>query len=294
MSRKSTFGLLGVPWDFTASLGWPGSRYAPAAIREAFKWIAMRYSEDGFYWIDEQQGIAVDNATFLVDRGDVEVLASDLSESFRRIAIAAGTCWIDGQTLIALGGDDGITYPIVKGLHDASDGTWGVIHLDAHMDLLDRSPFQGAYSHSSHLRRITELSRVDSASIVQIGGRNFNFLESREYALSRGITQITAAQYWDCGTQAIVSKTVEAVHSEHTHLAIDVDVLDPAFAPGVGAFEPGGLTSRQLLDFIAGIAQHVDSLSIAEVNPLVDFRSLTSSVAANIVGHFIASRLGAL
>src|ERR1035437_9203661 len=202
------FGLLGIPWDFTASLGWPGSRYAPAAIRDAFKWIAMRFTGDGFYWIDREQELAVPDTNFLVDRGDVAVLASDLDESFRRIAAATASCWNDSQTLIAMGGDDGVTFPVVKGLHDEAGGSWGLIHLDAHLDLMDRSDFQGSFSHSSPIRRITELARVDAQAVVQVGGRNFNFTESHQYAETSGIVQIPAASFWRLGTEAVTERVL--------------------------------------------------------------------------------------
>ncbi|HVA38963.1 MAG TPA: arginase family protein [Candidatus Dormibacteraeota bacterium] len=285
------FAYLGVPWDYTSSLGWPGSRYAPDAVREAFKWINMRLQAEAVYWLDREEVIAT-HGGLVTDRGNVELVADDLGESFRRIERAIAACLAEGFIPMAVGGDDAVTYPIVKGLHDSTQGSWGMVHLDAHLDLMDSSPYQGRFSHSSGVRRATELPRFRSDALVQVGCRNFNFPSSKRYVEERGIKHLSAAEYDRIGTEAAVARVLEqAGRPDHLHLAVDIDVLDPAFAPGAGAFEPGGLTARQLLDFVAAIAPSVDSISIAEVNPLTDFRTMTSSVAANVLAHFAVGKL---
>lgn len=286
------FGLIGVPWDFTSSLGWPGSRYAPDAVRAAFRWINMRLETGEVYWLDREQLVKVPEEGLVEDLGDVQVLADDREASFRRIEEKVAGCISGGRIPLVVGGDDAVTYPAVKALHDATDGSWGLIHLDAHLDLMDRSDYQGAHSHSSGIRRVTELSRFATRSMIQVGVRNFNFAASHEYVTRTGITHLSAAEYWRIGTDEAVQRSLAcAASADHIHLAVDIDVLDPAFAPGAGAFEPGGLMPRQLFDFVAAVAPRVDSLSLVEVNPLTDFRTQTAAVAANVLAHFVVGRL---
>lgn len=288
------FGFLGIPWDVTSSLGWPGSRYAPEEVRRAFRWLEMRLASGAVYWLDREQVVGMPDAGFVIDRGDVEVMADDREETFARISAAARACADEGQVLMAVGGDDAVTYPVVRGLHDRSTGTWGMLHLDAHLDLMDRSEYQGAHSHSSGIRRITELSRFRPEALVQIGVRNFNFAASHAYVQERGIQHIPASEFWRIGTEAAVERALGLVAGvDHVHLAIDVDVLEPGFAPGAGAFEPGGLMPRQLQDFVAAVAPRVDAVSLVEVNPLTDYRNMTSALGANILAQFVVSRLAA-
>lgn len=288
------FAYLGVPWDYTSSLGWPGSRYAPDTVREAFKWINMRLQSEAVYWLDREEVVATTGG-LVGDRGNVDLVAYDVNESFARIERAVGECLEDGFIPLVVGGDDAVTFPIVKGLHDRTSSTWGMIHFDAHLDLMDSSPYQGRLSHSSGVRRVTELPRFKGEALVQVGCRNFNFPASKKYVDERGIKHISAAEYDRIGTKAAVERIIELAGGvDHLHLAVDIDVLDPAFAPGAGAFEPGGLTSRQLLDVTAALAPYVESLSIAEVNPLTDFRTMTSSAAANVLAHFVVGKLDPL
>src|SRR5262249_46101810 len=163
-------------------------------------------------------------------------------------------------------------------------------HLDAHLDLLDESEAQGRYSHSSGVRRGLELPRVDGRRVIQVGTRNFNFAASKRFLDSIGGTELPAREFARLGPLRAAERALTSTNgAEKVALAIDVDVLDPAFAPGCGAFEPGGLSTRGLIDFVQVVAPRCSALAVTEVNPLVDFRHMTSSAAANVIFHFMVA-----
>ena len=278
--------FLGVPFDGAATLGWPGSRYAPDEIRRNLAWMRMRVEDGKIYWIDRDEVVAFDRES-LEDAGDVAVTPHDLMATLAatraRVAELAGA----GRVPIVVGGDDSILFPAVAGVHDAVAGSVGVVHFDAHLDLTDGNQAQGTHSQSSGMRRALELERVDPRRCVQIGTRNFNFPSSKRFIDSVGLTEIPAARVLRDGVPAAL-ETVMAVAggADHLFVSVDIDVLDPAHAPGVGWQEPGGLTTRQLLDFLVALAPRASGLALNEVNPMTDHRSQTSILAANLIFQF--------
>jgi len=278
--------FLGVPFDGAATLGWPGARYAPEEVRRNLAWMRMRVEDGKIYWIDRDEVVAFDPES-LEDAGDVAVTPHDLMATLAatraRVAELAGA----GRVPIVVGGDDSILFPAVAGVHDAVAGSVGVVHFDAHLDLTDGNQAQGTHSQSSGMRRALELERVDPRRCVQIGTRNFNFPSSKAFIDSVGLTEIPAARVLRDGVPAAL-ETVMAVTggADHLFVSVDIDVLDPAHAPGVGWQEPGGLTTRQLLDFLVALAPRASGLALNEVNPMTDHRSQTSILAANLIFQF--------
>jgi formiminoglutamase/agmatinase len=194
---------------------------------------------------------------------------------------------------LVVGGDDSILFPAVAGFHDAVTGSVAVVHFDAHLDLLDESPAQGRYSQSSGMRRALELPRVAARHSVQVGTRNFNFPSSKRFLDKVGLTELPARAVARHGTDWTLER-IEAVvaGADHLFLAVDLDVLDPAHAPGVGWHEPGGLTSRELLDLVVSLAPRAGGFALNEVNPLTDQRAQTSILAANVVFQFAVAAAG--
>ncbi len=286
------FSLLGIPWDFTALRGMPGSRYAPDAVREAFKKISSRLEQGQVFWLDRQRLVRLPGGVFFRDEGDLELFAHDVARSFREISSTVREIAQAGRVVIAMGGDDGTTFPIVRGLHDATNGTIGMIHLDAHLDLLDASEHQGRLSHSSGVRRATELSRFRPDRMIQVGVRNVNLPSSLAYVRERGIHLLPAREFCRIGAPAAAQRALEATAgADFVHLAIDIDVLDPGFAPGTDSVEAGGLSPRELFDFVADVASRAGAVSIVEVNPMTDHRNQTSSLAANLIAQFVLAKL---
>lgn len=188
-SRK--FDLWGVPYDGAANLGWPGTRYAPAKVRQALGWMAMRV-QDGEVYSNDTGRLHSHAEGVLRDRGDTDVVAHDLMATLEACAQAVAGSVRDGRLPLVIGGDDSLLYACVKGFHDAHDGTIGILHFDAHLDLLDENRNQGRYSQSSGMRRALELARVSARHSIQVGVRNFNYPSSRRFIDEVGLAQLPA------------------------------------------------------------------------------------------------------
>src|SRR4029077_10307485 len=178
--HSRSFDLWGVPFDGASTLGWPGSRYAPERVRKALGWLLMRAQDERIYSNDT--GLLHPFPTGLLrDRGDAAVVAHDLMASLEACAAAVASSVSDGRVPIVIGGDDSLLYACVKGFHDSHTGSVGILHFDAHLDLMDESRLQGRFSQSSGMRRALELPRVSAAHSIQVGVRNFNFPKSYEF-----------------------------------------------------------------------------------------------------------------
>jgi formiminoglutamase/agmatinase len=281
-----SFELVGVPFDGGATLGWPGSRYAPARIRAALDWMLMRVQDGQIFSLDTGELRAVGH-DLLRDGGDVAVVPHDLRRTLDIAAVAVSEVIGRGRVPIMLGGDDSLLYAAARGLHDAVDGSVALVHFDAHLDLMDENERQGRFSHSSGMRRALELARVRPGSCIQVGSRNFNFPSSIAFKREVGLEHISAVACLELGSSAVVSRVLECTASvAHRLLAFDIDAIDPAYAPGAGAHEPGGLTSRFALDAVRQLAPHCDAMVITEVNPMTDVRDTTSTLAAYLAFNF--------
>lgn len=245
--------LLGIPYD-AASSYLRGAALAPAKIREALRCDSTNtFSEAGY-----------DVASFLEDGGDLAEFSPDpmrAIEGFVSRALASGA-----RPLI-LGGDHSVTYPSVRALARRHKGLT-ILHFDAHPDLYDE--FQGSrFSHACPFARIMEegLAR----RLVQIGIRTAN-THQREQAARFGV-EIVEARQWD-GTLPALDSPV--------YVSFDMDVLDPAFAPGVSHHEPGGLSTRQALAAMHNLRATVVGADVVELNPTRDPLGITAMCAAKI------------
>jgi arginase family enzyme len=220
-------------------------------------------------------------------RGDADVVAHDLAASLEACASAVSGSISEGRVPIVIGGDDSLLYACVKGFHDSHQGSIAILHFDAHLDLMDGNRQQGRFSQSSGMRRALELPRVSAGHSIQVGVRNFNFPASREFIGRAGLAQLPAVEFHELGTRPAVDRILARLDgSDHVFWAFDIDVVDPAAAPGAGAHEPGGLTSRQALDCARLLASRCEGMSIVEVNPLLDLHDMTSTLAANLAFSF--------
>jgi agmatinase len=286
MASGTVIALVGAPYDGAATLGWPGARYAPDEVRRHLAWMRMRVQDGHIYWVDQDRVVPW-RPEQLIDAGDAAIVPHDLAATLA--AVRAKTAEVAGAGRIpaVIGGDDSILFPAVAGIHDAVTGSVGVVHLDAHLDLLDESPAQGRFSQSSGMRRALELSRVSARHSVQVGTRSFNFPSSKRFIDQIGLTELPAAIMARRGLDWTLSRIREVVAgADHVFLSVDLDVLDPAHAPGVGWHEPGGLTSRDLLDLVVALAPSVRGFALNELNPMTDSRAQSSILAANVVFQF--------
>jgi agmatinase len=280
------FDLIGVPFDGGATLGWPGARYAPARIRAALEWMTMRIENGTVYSLDTGELLSVGDSP-INHVGDVDVVPHDLARTLRACTDAVAAAVGRGRVPIVLGGDDSLLYGCVRGLHDAVSGSLGIIHFDAHLDLMDENVRQGRFSHSSGMRRALELERVAPAACIQVASRNFNFPSSLAYKRSVDLQHISAIECETLGAAAVVERVLEWTASvAYRFLSFDIDAVDPAYAPGAGAHEPGGLSSRFALEAVRKLAPHCHGMAVTEVNPMTDVGDMTSTLAAYLVFNF--------
>ncbi len=258
--------VLGIPCD-TGSSHLRGAAYAPAEVRRALQDTAGNsYSESG---VDTSASEAI------VDLGDLALPGSTAHEHHHAI-VDGLTPLIDPRSpLILLGGDHAISWPSVQA-HATRLGSFDLLQFDAHPDLY---PSFGShpYSHASPFARICE--RKLCRRLVQVGLRS-TAPAQQELATRYGVEQIRAAAL----TRHLVLPDLQGP----VYLSIDLDVLDPAFAPGVSHPEPGGLSTRDLLCLLSQITVPIAGVDIVELNPYRDVNQATARVAAKLVREIVA------
>lgn len=258
--------LLGIPWD-GGSTYLRGSAEAPARIREAL------YSNSANLWTED--GIDLGQAGVVEDAGNLILPMEPLpaSEAIERGVTRARTA---DRTLICLGGDHSITYPILSA-HAVEFTGLTVLHFDAHPDLY--RDYGGPLSHACQFSRVMESGRV--RRLVQVGIRTLNGEQADQ--ARRFDVEIITMRNW--------SATHRLAFDGPLYISFDLDVLDPAFAPGVSHYEPGGLSIRQALELIQALRVPVVGADIVEYNPIRDHHNQTAMAAAKILKEIAAAML---
>jgi agmatinase len=249
--------IVGAPMDDLVS-DRPGTSFAPRAIRAAS-------SPPG-----PHLAVGVDAFAELrvVDFGDAAVLPTDARRSHAAVEAVVGEVLTAGAMPLVLGGDHSITDPSVRACA-ATRGPVGVVHFDTHTDTAEEV-FGARYSHGTFMRSLIEDGHVDPRRYAQIGLRGY-WPGKREFAWQeeRGITSLFMHDVEDLGIKEVVARALRAVGDGPAYLTVDIDVLDPAFVPGTGTPEPGGLTSRELLWAVREVAQRLELVGadLVEVIP---------------------------
>jgi arginase len=257
--------LLGLPYDASSSF-LRGAAGAPAHIRAALR------SPSGNDWTEDLRNLGQDGA--LRDAGDLALP----DDSSARGMIEDGVAQLAARArVIALGGDHSVTYPILRAISRTSPQPT-ILHIDAHGDLYDE--FEGdRYSHACVFARIME-ERLASR-LVQVGIRTLT-AHQRAQADRFGV-EVIDMRAWVAGVRPIVEGPV--------YLSVDLDGLDPAFAPGVSHWEPGGLSVRDVLGLIQSLPSAIVGADVVEFNPLRDPSGMTAMVAAKIVKELASAML---
>lgn len=258
--------VYGVPFDSTHSYR-PGCRFGPDAIRGAFNNI------EAFH-----PGLGVDlEAAYIEDLGNTThtVVAGHMIDMVKKIT---GELAQRGRQLLVLGGEHSLTY----GTYTSFPEGTGYVVFDAHYDLRDE--YAGTkLSHASYLRRIAE--ERGSENILHVGARAFA-KEELEFLKENNIRTISDGQVRAGMGPGLLRDFVSSFSS--VYASVDLDVLDPAFAPGVGNPEAAGMTSRELLDLVCSLEHaNVVGADIVELNPQFD-NGATSSIAAKVMSALIA------
>jgi agmatinase len=270
--------IVGAPTDDLVS-DRPGTRFAPRAIRAA-SCPPGPHLEAGVDAFAELR---------IVDFGDAPVLPADPERSHEAIEETVGQVLDAGALPVILGGDHSITEPNVRAVA-ARRGPVGLIHFDTHTDT-GTEVFGVSVSHGTPMYRLVEAGHVEPSRYVQIGLRGY-WPGPREFAwqAERGITSFFMHDVRDRGIRAVVEDTLAAVGAGPVFLTVDVDVLDPAFAPGTGTPEPGGMSLVDLLWAVRTIAAAVElaGADVVEVIPTaVGSADITALAADRIVREIL-------
>lgn len=263
--------LIGVPYDASSSF-LRGPAAAPPRIREAL------WSPAGNPFSEALIDLSAPG--LLGDAGDLD-LGGETGEATRDRITAGIAGLIDaGGRPIALGGDHSVTYPIVRAVRRGAPRLT-ILHVDAHPDLNDE--FEGdRYSHACPFARILDEGLADR--LVQVGIRTMS-RHQREQADRFGV-EVIDMRRWCVGERPVF----DPVRDGPVYVSIDLDGLDPAFAPGVSHREAGGLSVRELLAEIQRLAGPIVGADVVEYNPVEDIDSRTATVAAKLVKE-LASRM---
>ncbi len=266
--------VIGAPTDDLVS-DRPGTRFGPRAIRAAS-------CPPGPHL---EAGIDAFSVLRVVDFGDAPVLPADPVRTHEAIESLVGEVVDAGALPVILGGDHSIAEPDMRAIARRR-GPIGLIHFDTHTDT-GAEVFGVELSHGSIMYRLVEQGWVDPKRYVQIGLRGYWPGETEfTWQHERGITSFFMHDVRDVGIRDVVSRAVSVVGAGPVFLSVDVDVLDPAFAPGTGTPEPGGMTSADLLWACREIASRVElcGMDVVEVAPtMVGSADITALVAERIV-----------
>jgi agmatinase len=289
------FGYLGIPHDAATSLGNPGARFGPNALREMFRASLVKRLSDGKL-ADLDAMRVVDLSTVeILDFGDIALSYYDVERLTQQIQSAVADVLAAGCVPLICGGDHSISTGCIRALHEARAGRIGVIQLDAHCDLMDFSNRQGHLSGSSPMRRSVELPRLRPQNLVQIGLRGYTSVEQFEIGEKLGVRRIGMGAFNEMGAAAAAKQALKWARAggvEAVYLTVDLDVLNPGEAPGTGWPEPGGMSAQQLFDFCRAVAPHAAAIDLAELNPLYDDRSATTvALAARLLIDCVSSRV---
>jgi agmatinase len=265
--------ILGVPID-RGSLYRPGAAKAPAALRKLSAIFAP---------VTEQAELF--ETVTLRDDGDVALLDGDMGVNVEAVAAEIGRT--PGTAIpIVLGGDHTTVSPTLQAQQQRANGKLSILYIDAHPDLNDESR-HSRWSNGCALRRGLELGEIDPRKVTLLGCRDYDW-EEVEYIRKTGITLIPAAtaHRWT-GTQ-LADEIGSRIGSDALHISLDIDSLDPAYAPGTGVPAAGGLTSRELLDFLRQLrGVRLAGLDVDEVAPPLDIAHVTSLAALKFIFEFI-------
>lgn len=280
-SENLDAGIIGVPMA-QASPYWKGVSEAPNAVREAFARFTT-YNPD--FDVDIQ-------ALRVRDIGDVEMHPTDVASSHERIlATLRELCRYRHDFIpIIIGGDHSVTRPALRGFREGRGEKVGLIHFDAHDDL--RTFDWGGPTSGTPIRGILEDGSVDGRNLVQVGLHGFaNSRDALQYGKSRGARCITAREIRKRGIRELMDEAlgVAAERTEAIYVSLDIDVLEPAFAPGTGGPVSGGMAPWDLLDavYYLGRCPQVKALDLVCIDPLKDVKDLTVKMGCSVILTFL-------
>lgn len=271
--RGAAFCIAGVPLDI-GTTNRAGTRDGPRAIR-----AAARMLTDGRHPDSGVDPTALD----LSDLGEFEIALGDIPESLRLIEQQAAGL----NHLLAFGGEHGVTLPLLRALTKRIGGPVGLVHIDAHLDTSEDN-FGQRFAHGSVFWHAITEGLIAPKRMIQVGIRAPAWPEIYDWTHGQGVTIVPAQEVHESTPAAIAARIREVVGDGPAYLSFDIDGLDPAFAPGTGTPEIGGLATWQA----QGILRRLDGLDfrgadVVEVAPAYDVAEITALAAATIGWEYL-------
>ncbi|MEU7478018.1 agmatinase [Lentzea sp. NPDC042327] len=270
--------VVGVPFDTGVSYR-PGARFAPAAVREASR--LLRPYHPGL-------DVSPFERVQVADGGDIAVNPFHIGAAIETIEGAASALQAEGTRLVTIGGDHTIALPLLRAV-SRIHGPVALLHFDAHLDTWD-TYFGEPYTHGTPFRRAVEEGVLDTEAISHVGTRGPLYgKKDLEDDRRLGFGIITSSDVLRRGVDETVDALRHRIGARPVYVSIDIDVLDPAHAPGTGTPEAGGMTSRELLEVLRGLrGLNLVGADVVEVAPAYDHADITS-VAASHVAYDLVS-----
>jgi agmatinase len=271
--------VVGVPFDSGVSYR-PGARFGPNHVRESSR-LLRPYNQVAQVspFADLQ----------VADAGDIAANPFSIDEAVREIEARADELGADGTRLMTIGGDHTIALPLLRSVVK-KHGPVAVVHFDAHLDTWD-TYFGAPITHGTPFRRASEEGLIDRTASLHVGIRGPLYGRKDLEDDSRlGFAIIGAHEVERAGLASAIARMHARLGDAPVYVSVDIDVLDPAHAPGTGTPEAGGLTSRELLEFLRALRVHrIVGADIVEVSPAYDHAQLTGIAAAHVAYELITS-----
>ena len=271
-AKELDIGLFGLPWDGGTTTR-NGSRYGPRQIREMS--TLLRGVHPTF-------GIDPYELANCADLGDAPTNPVDPAKSLRMLEDFVRSVASQGALPLAFGGDHLVSLPALRAVRGSEP--LGLVHFDAHTDMYDFYYDDSRFTHGTPFRRAIEEKLIDPKRVVQIGIRGTMFAtDEHQWTFAQGVRHITVDAIRDQGCDAVARQVREIIGNGPAYFSLDIDAIDPAFAPGTGVPEIAGITTYEAQRIIRGLrGLNIVGADFVEVSPPIDPSGITALVAANL------------
>ncbi len=274
---RADIAVVGIPFDSGVSYR-PGTRFGPSHVRESSRLLRP---------YNPAQDVSPFQIAQVVDAGDIPVNPFDLTEAVTEVERAALALGEQVQRLVTIGGDHTVALPLLRAVA-AKHGPVAVLHFDAHLDTWD-TYFGAPITHGTPFRRASEEGLIDLTASCHVGTRGPLYskqdLEDDERL---GFSIVSSEYVEEHGVEAAIDRILTRIGDKPLYVSIDIDVLDPAHAPGTGTPEAGGLTSRELLRILRALRDRdIVGADVVEVSPAYDHAQVTGIAASHVVYELV-------
>ena len=271
--------VVGVPFDAGVSYR-PGARFGPAHVRESSRLLRPYNPAADVEPFAAQQ---------VADAGDLAVNPFSIEEGIGQVERGAAALLERSRRLISIGGDHTIALPLLRAIA-AKHGPVAVVHFDAHLDTWD-TYFGAAYTHGTPFRRASEEGLIDKSGCLHVGTRG-PLYSTQDLGDDQelGFQIVPSVEIDAIGAGGIIERVRDRVGQRPVYVSVDIDVLDPAYAPGTGTPEAGGMTSRELLAVLRSFATlDLVGADVVEVAPAYDHAEITGIAASHVIYELVSA-----